>query len=234
MLVLLTTAMVTLTGCLDIVEDLLIREDGSGTYSLTMDFNRLMSDPFMREMMLSSLVEEGTFSAEEMEMDTTMYFESMPVPPEGVYANIWKEANMYVRMSETDSKLMSRIIIPFKQISDIAYAMDMLGADEEAGSMLSGGGVFSETGFDFRLDGNKLERNRFRMSDEIMSEEEADFLKMFLADATFTTNYHFPGKVKSADIEGALVEGSEVTVTHSLLDLMEGSHSNGGSIQFRN
>ena len=233
LLVLLTTTLFTLTSCLDIVEDLLIKDDGSGTYTLTMDFGRMMSDPFMREMMMSTLAEEGSLTAGDMEMDTTMYFDNMPAPPAGVYANIWKEANMHVTLSEKDSKLQSRITIPFAQMSDIAYAFDAMGTDEDAGTMLSGGGIFSEAGFDFSLNSTELQRNRFQMSEELMDDEEAEFIKLFIGDATFTTYYHLPGKVKSTSIADAVVEGNEVTVIHNLLDLMEGNSSNGGSIKFR-
>ena len=75
-LLLLSTGMLFLTSCFDIVEEVYLNKDGSGTYTTKIDASGLFSNPFMKSALEEAAKEEGG-EAVNMEQDSLMYYRDM-------------------------------------------------------------------------------------------------------------------------------------------------------------
>ncbi len=229
-------ATLLLAGCIDITEKISLNKDGSGTYTLSFDMGELLSDPMMSGLVLSALQgEDGLFAeGEAIELDTTVLFEDMPVPPEDIDPTIWQRVNMTMRISEKESLLRTTIHIPFSDVKEIEYVMNTMSQSGTDVSALSEGGFMDPSTMRFALNKKSLSReNTGNDSQPAMSEEDLAMLEMFLVDASYKVIYEMPGKVKSADFADAKIDGNTASMEYSLLDIFKGNVSLNGELQFK-
>lgn len=225
-----------LTGCIDITEKISLHKGGSGTYTLSFDMGELLSDPMMSGMVLSALQgEDGLFAeGEAIELDTTVLFEDMPVPPDGIDPEIWQRVNMTMRISEKEALLRTTIHIPFSDVKEIEYVMHAMSQSGTDVSALSEGGFMDPSTMRFTLNKKRLTReNTGNELETAMTEEDLAMLEMFLVDASYKVIYEMPGKVKSADFKNARIDGHSATMEYSLLDLFKGNVSLNGELQYK-
>jgi hypothetical protein len=226
-----------LTGCLDVMEEIHLNRDGSGKYAVTIDMSKLFSDDFMKEMIKSSLQEEGSLSLGEdgfPEMDTIIYFENLPEDQKGKRPEFWNKVRSNIVMSEEKGQFRTVILLDFDSMEDIAYLFDNLDAISEGSGQLASptmGGVLP-TGVAYAVAKNVLTRKSRKVESDTVG-EELEMMKMFLGGASYRTVYHLPGKVVKANIPGAKVDNNTVTVEVDLLDVWEGNASLDGTIKYK-
>ncbi|MDX1940530.1 MAG: hypothetical protein SFU99_08260 [Saprospiraceae bacterium] len=226
------------TGCFDIVEEVFLNKNGSGKYLVTMDMSGLFKDPFMKGMMKESLEQQEGGSA-NLEKDSVIYFKDMPEADElsAEEQKLIENAVIKMTMSEKQEKMLVNIEIPFANVEDmtkISKVLEKVGADTQVAGGMMGGGMMNGSAASFLLKNKTLTRLPApKMSEEAKTDENMEMMKMFLGQATYKTIYHLPGKVKKAGIPGAEVDGSTVTVTNSLLDMMDGKVKVDGDIKFK-
>ncbi len=227
----------TTTGCFDIVEEIFLNKNGSGKYLVTMDMSAMFSDPFMKSMMEESLKEETGATELSMEKDTTIFFRDVPEAADlsAAERQLIQNALMKLTMSEEKGQMLIRMELPFNNIEDInkiGQVMDKIGASQQMGGL--GGGMMTGSTALFAMKKNTLTRLPAPKAAPTEDEEESmEMMKMFLGEAKYTTIYHLPGKVRKAGIPGAKVEGDKVTVSASLLDMMDGKAKIEGDIRFK-
>ena len=229
------------TGCFNILEDIDINKDGSGTYSLTFDMDGIIQDPMMKQMLLEAVQNEGGISMEEMEnfvLDSTVYFRDDPKFAK--YKDnevLWETAKMHMVVNEGEGKMFINFGFDFNKVEDISTFFKSFNEDSDAQKMFAGfDQIVSGSSFVFK----KKSLTRLPSSEgdssltEGINEDEMAMLKMFLADSKLKTSYNFPGKVKKSSIPNSVVDNDEVSVTISLMDLMEGNAKMDGQINFKN
>jgi hypothetical protein len=85
----------------------------------------------------------------------------------------------------------------------------------------------------FALDKKKISRSNTGAINEGLNQDDLAMLQMFMTDATYTTVYEVPGKVKSTSFENAQVDDKTVINSYNLLELMQGNANLDGSISFK-
>ena len=229
------------TGCIDIVEELYLNADGSGTYTITTDMSAFMSQE-MKDLMDAG-EEEGNGEEQEeeppIEIDSVLMLKDMN--PDAFAAlerpEVFKKASMHLIMSDSKEKMILSYQLDFDNIDDINYFRQNLSAFSDDGEMgaASGGMLPSVDATLFSMKGKKtLIRHAAENSgQEELSEEDLSMMEMMFSDGTYKTIYHFPGKVKSTTIPDAQIEGNTLTVETPVLDVMKGEAKLDGSVKFK-
>jgi hypothetical protein len=233
---LLLVASFFLTGCLDVVEEIKLNRDGSGTYTVTIDMSQLFSDDFMKSMIMSSLAENGFEGAEEgiPEMDTVIYFGDMPENYSRKNPSFWKKVSSRIVMRENDAEYYTAIKLNFSNSDEIAYLLDNMSELDNTGDPLGGitgqGGLLP-TGVSYAFANNTLTRTSKKIERE--ADEESEMMKMFLTDATHKIVYYLPGSIRKTTIPNAQTNDNSVEVESSLLDMMDGKAQLDGYIKIK-
>ncbi|MCB0607055.1 MAG: hypothetical protein H6562_08940 [Lewinellaceae bacterium] len=233
-------AMLTLTGCFEMVEEVYLNRDGSGKYLISIDMSDLFSDPMMKGIMEQAAKEQAGQN-EEMEIDSIVRFSELPNADHLTSDEkmILKPLVMHIIMSESKSKMAFNMEYPFKDIADVKKMNEALtkleGQDGAGANPMMGGpaGLMQGNQAGFSLKKKMLSRLPVKVDKDAMEAEGMEFAKMFLESAKFKTIYHLPGKVKKTTIPNATVDGSTVTVENGVLDIMEGKAKQDGDIKFK-
>lgn len=224
----------SLTSCLDIIEEVYLNADGSGRYLITMDMSGLFSDPMMKDVFAESLKEQT--GGGELEIDSSFAFTDLEDMPESLSAadrELIKRVTGKMQFSQSKEKGMIVIELPFKKVEEInrfTELMSQMGKDEEESGIMSGmfggpGGLTSSK-TNYALDGRTFKRTSNADAaalDALADDESMQMMKFLMADATYTSIYHFPGKVRKIEIDDAeaVVENNTVTVEMPFLEMME-------------
>lgn len=228
-----------LTGCFDVIEEIHLNKNGSGKYNVTMDMSSLMSDGFMKGMLKEQLKGEMEESEEDvpMEKDTLIYLKDSPGFGSATAdeQKLIEKVVMHMTMSESKEKMLINIAFPFDKVADIesmTKAMQKMDTNNQLGGMM-GGNMMPGGESKFIMKKGMLTRTPAPKMEKSEDEEGMEMMKMFLGSASFKTIYHLPGKVKKVTIPNAEVDGSMVTISNSLLDLIEGKAKIDGDIKFK-
>lgn len=241
-------AMFSMTSCLDIVEELSLKKNGTGKYVLTMDMSSLMKEG-MKDMLKGMAEQEGeadAFADMPSELDTILYFADAPdsVKTKFTHPEILKKIAFRTQISEANELMKMTFSIDFDQIKEVDYFLadlDKIQGDDTGGmpGLGGGGGLFpSAEGTEglFKLIKRKRKLTRFsppKAEDLEMESEELQMMKMFFSEASYTTIYNLPGKVKKTSIPNATVDGKKLTLITPLMDILEGKADLGGDICFK-
>lgn len=203
------------TSCLNIVEEVFLNKDGSGSYSMTVDMDEMMS--MMKSMMTEEQMQENDmFGAMDSAMQETL---SKLRQIEGL-SNVNHKAEGF----------KYTITYDFRDI-------EALNQGTANGSM-SPGVDLNAASSNFVLDKNVFERVNPPI-DDIMDDDEVsenlEMAKMLLSGATYKSVYHFPGKVKKVENEDANLSSDKKTVTLEvgLIDVLEAKALMGNKIKFK-
>lgn len=230
---LLFASSILFAGCIDVLEEMTLNEDGSGTYMLRYDLSAMLSDPSMRELMQSSMEgQEGAEGLNELDNVDTLIHIYDNLGPQVENREFWKKVKVHMVMNSSTNEYKIDILMDFKSVDEVAYAYENLSSVSGEGesltqitSMLPGSPVFSKKKKSLVRTSLKAEKEE--------SEEDMSMIEMFLSEAKHTCVYHLPGKVSSAKIPNAQIEGSTVTVENSLLDVMKGEAKLDGVIKYK-
>ncbi len=227
------------SGCIHIIEELTLRADGSGSYTLTTDLSAFMSKD------MKELLAEGEEKTEEeeipIEVDSTISLSSLN--PE-VFASLehpekLSGAYLHLLMSDAQEKMIITYGLSFKQVEDINYFLEVLPKfQDEEGELLQTMGVADILPTNFKRFSMKGKKTLIRhpgeqSSQKELSEEDMATLEMLYEDGTYKSIYHFPGKIKKTTIPNAQIQGNTLIVETPLLDLLKQEAQLDGLIKFK-
>lgn len=231
-----------LTGCIDMLEELTLRKDGSGTYSIRMDLGKLFSDSFMKGMAEDALQsEKNPINIQPgKDLDSTITFAALPDSIKSRMDNpdFWKKVKVKLLFKQSQNIAQVSLNLDFDQLSDIDYLFKNLGdmaADSKklsALGALNGDEPLLSQG-PFQLKGKTLTRLPLPSQATQAAGENLDFVKTFLGSAKYVVVYNMPGKVKKTTIPNSKVSGSMVTVSSTLFELTQRKGQLDGTIKFR-
>lgn len=243
-ILLLVASTLLLQGCFNVIEEIRLNRNGSGTYQITYDMSELLANPMLKEMLKQSSEEEegegandlsSFFSGDNMEKDTLIALKDSPMTQGKDIPEVLNTATMALRISESKELFETVMKFEFKDVSDIDdffKAMSELSEDDDGGMGM--GGMMPTSGL-YETQRRQIIRkpmNVDAMVDGMGGAEMMDMMKMMLAGATYKTVYYLPKRVKKTDIEGAKVVGKQVTVTRDYLDIIEGKSNLAGMIKY--
>ncbi len=237
----------SLTSCINVIEELFLKKDGTGTYTITMDMSSIMEGGGIRSLMQMSGEEisdtDNPFSGDEpVEMDTIMHMSDAPDSVRMAFGNdeLLNKIKIHQEISEAKEIMKTTFTIDFDKLAEVEEFLNNLDKLQGASDnpMAGGGGGLLPSGngklklFDLtkrtltRLPGAKADQPE-------LGEEELGMMKMMMADASYKTIYHLPGKVKAATMENAVVDGKTVTIEYSMMDALESKAKMEGLIKFK-
>ncbi|MBK7408398.1 MAG: hypothetical protein IPL49_16915 [Saprospirales bacterium] len=235
----LTLSPLLFTSCFEILEEVYLKKDGSGTYLYTIDMSAIM-DESMKELLASATEEGEANSLDGVEIDSVIYFKD--ANPQEIAElsrpEVFKRGFMKIQMSDEQDKMVMQFGLDFENVEEIDYFLknlDKVSSDGmQGGEMGKGLLLTSKAAEMFSLKGKKLSRlSSPSLGNEEVNDEDMGMLSLFMESATFTTIYHLPGNVKKTTIPGAVIDGKTITVESSLLDLMNGESAQSGWIKFK-
>ncbi len=227
------------TGCIDIMEDLVLNKDGSGKYDLTIDMSEMFENPLMK-----GAFEAGDDKENPMkDMDSVVYFKDMPDSLKGANPDVWDRTSVRIVINQKNEKFYTTIHCDYKNFEELAYVSENMDKMMNAAknNPLSGGDLPTEAsptgllgkGIKYKLNGKELIRSSAPSGQADESVDDMEMMKSFLAGAEYKANFTLPGKVKKVTIPGAKIDGKKVSVVVSMLDMMEKKLTMDGSIRFR-
>lgn len=237
-------ATVFLSGCFDLLEELTVKENGSGVYRVNMDMSGLLDFiDMMRAMDTSAtlLAEKSPFK----NMDTLIHLKSYTDTAQALTQEekrLLRDATMQFTVNEKDRVLKAKITYPFAQLADVSKLMAFGKSGKQANLLTKslGGGAdaptadMSNTGmpdfsdlFDMTYQKGLLERKlnekkyeEFKSSQAVTGMEGAGDA---LAQATMSTVLHLPKPAKKVTGEGVQLSDDKkiVTIKQSFKEVME-------------
>ena len=225
------------TSCIDIIEDMILKKDGTGTYAVTIDMGEMMNDP-----MLKGLMETDEKNKEKnKDIDSTVQLGDLPDSLIAENPDLWKRTKMHIYSNSKEEAFFVKISLDFKNVSEIAYlsaninkVMEKAKANplgEEQASSGGSPGLLNE-GIGYVLNGKELVRKTSTpQADE--PTEDLEMMKSFLGSAEYKMNFEMPGKVKKATFPNAKVVGKKVSVVIPFLDILEKKANPDGMIGFK-
>src|SRR3989338_591509 len=218
-----------LSSCLDIVEELFLNKDGSGTYVLSYDMSAMLSDPTMKAM-LEGMMEGDSSGMDYLSDKDTLIRLSQEELMATSNPDFWKNFQMHIDVNQAKGVFKVEMKLPFSDVKDIDYfSKNIASLSETEGGSFAGFGELLPGGTVYELSKGSITRlapENF----EAPSEEDLGMIEMFFGSATYTSIYHLPGKVSKAKMEGSKIDGSTVSVTYPLMDVIQGKAKLEGSI----
>lgn len=246
---------VSTTACFDVIEELSLQKDGSGTYRMTLDLSDVvMGFGGMGALPMAALGGDGEEVPDQL--DSVLHFRdfdglaAIELTPteEAMLEKV--DIRMHVDKSAKEAEVT--FMFPFQEIEEVNQ-MNALWRDLEARSesdsanelnpfgMLGGFGGLLEVNSRFGLDGKRtLTRSVQRL--EKNTETEAvtptvegldDLVDPFLKNIRMRTIYRFPKKVRSHNLPGARIDGATLTMRYTAKELLAGKANLEGYIKFK-
>lgn len=229
-ILLLTTSM--LSGCFNIVEEITLRKDGSGSYTFTIDGKDLknMAEGFTKGF-ASDLAKPDSVQSSPSASDT--------LPALDKFARL-KSMNgiSNVTSIEDKSTMTSGVTFEFANLQALKTVMDSL-------SKIKGFGAFG-VGRELRLDGKNLYRDQSNPISSIIAtalkqqsgekggpdmSSSASFMRMLFGSMTFKQVYHFPDrKIKKCNEKNARISKDKHSITILEQPFKDGSSDKKSSV----
>ncbi|MBR9919397.1 MAG: hypothetical protein GYB31_01065 [Bacteroidetes bacterium] len=235
-LLLAVASMFVFTGCIEILEQIYLEKGGSGKYQITIDMSAMM-DESVQDMLGQFGEEDAASQLKGIELDSLIMLEE--VNKEAISnldkPEVFKGSQLRMIMSDSRDEMIMKMSMNFTELDDISYFTQHLGEVMGEGGMdgMSAGLVPEGTNL-LSLKGRKLTRHPAPADvEQMFSEDEMAMARMMFDGATFTSIYHFPGKVRKTSIPGAEVDGNMVKVESDMLDIMSNEEDLSGVIKFK-
>lgn len=221
-----------LTGCLHIIEEATFRNNGSGSYKMTLDMSELKGMMEMMKGMGGDM--PGAETGDSTNLSDGGDFTPPPPPPAPEEDPMGGLSEQFAGVADLLSKVdgISNVLeikdtstfqagysFDFANIAALNRALKIVGKDK----------FESKNEETFKFNGKNFERlnvgdisaefkNAMSGGDESEEAEgQADMMKMFLADMSYKQIYHFPDrKVKKSDNKFGEVDGDGHTLTIKL------------------
>lgn len=220
---------IALTTSCNFTEEIFLEEDGSGKLSINFDGSELM------EMAGEEMVKDG-----EKAVDSLISFKDLLEEKRDSIAQLSPEEqaklkrlepfNMHMVMNPEEKVMKFDLFSEFGNVSEVNDAFNAFqGAsalnpdgNQQQGPM---GMQDPTTEVNYSFSKNTFSRTS-KILDEELFQKSIDSLQgaeMFLSGSTYTLKYHFPRRVKSANVEGATFSADGKTLFYEVgfLDLMK-------------
>lgn len=246
---LLLLPLLSLTGCINILEEVWVNKDGTGKYSMSIDMSKLMEDGAIGSLLQmvggkqDSASEKSLEQLKTVEMDSTFRFSSLPEAQLKQFEKkeIIERSLLHVLMSASKEKMVMTFNLDFKNPDEISYLMQNISKlntsnDNGMASMLGQSGLLPASGANDKIEWQKkcLTRTVSQSKDNQIDEQTLSMMKMMFMDAKYKTIYHMPGKVKKAGNPNAKIEGQDVSIEVPMMDKVEGKAVLGVDIRYKN
>ena len=238
-------------SCMSIKEELWANEDGSGKYHMAIDMSQAldfigmmggmeddqsedeteakdpMSDIFKR-------IEKGTFSGDTIINSNDLIAESKA---KGEENDIPKDMKMKVHYDKEKSEMDITFMFDFKSLVDL-NKNDFFSGDKGFLKEMGGPGTDAVAKLDYSLDKKKFVRKGIDMSSSNIlgskgDDGSADMMMGLFSNTTFTSVYHLPQKVKSANNPDAVIDGKTVTIEIPMKELMAAKKTPDLEVKFK-
>lgn len=221
---------IALTSACNFTEEIFLEEDGSGKLSINFDGSELME-----------MAGEEMMKSNEKAIDSLISFKDMLEEKKDSIATLSPEDqeklkrlepfNMHMVMNPEEKLMKFDLFSEFKNVNEVNDAFNAFQGASALGPN-SGGGKPSPMSMQDPTTEVRyaFSKSTFSRKAEILDEElfkkSLDSLQgaeMFLSGSTYTLKYHFPRKVKSANIEGATFSADGKTLFYEVgfMDLMK-------------
>ena len=234
------------SSCINIIEELFLKKDGSGTYALNIDLSGIIDNPMMQGTLEGQDSSSSTDNTNPLggglnllSIDTSFNFLTTAQEKGKILDNpdFWEKVNLIVKSDIDAGEIMMTVQMDFNTLEDITYLYDNLAENfplDDGAKMIDSGGIVPDK-LVFALKKRTFSRvGRFAsLPAEVMNDEAQNMMKEVFAKSTYQTIYHLPGKVKSAKFPNAEVNDKKVTVTIPLIEVMKGKAQLNGSLSFK-
>ncbi len=235
----------TSSGCLEIFEKMTLERDGSGTYTMTFDMSKLFSDPSLSQFFNQAMEEGGETDfkffgeAGEGPIDTILQITDLLEGKNVRFSHpeVMERSRMRMIMDQDQDTLAFSMELDFKDVSEIEkffQGLMEMSDEEDQADILSPTSNFIPAGSAFSLSGRTLSRAIAPKSEEPgLNGEDQAMAELFLAAATYTAEFHFPGRVKKTNMPNAVIDGKTVIVSVPVMDILSGRANLSGDIKFK-
>jgi hypothetical protein len=221
------------SSCIDILEDIVLRKDGTGVYTYTTDLSGLHKGGMMK-MFLEK--QEGKDKIPDM--DSLITGKELAAKDKEGNSAIWEKVTMRIESNEEKELYKITFKLAFDNVDEIAYVMKNL---NKVSSSMDKPGESNNNGLSSTLGGlpvsYSLVGKSFKRVTEAMpvqeEEENMEMMKMFLDDATYKVVYHFPSKITGTTLKGAQISDNTLTKEVKILDIMGDKKPFDGTVKFK-
>jgi hypothetical protein len=218
-----------LTGCVNFVEEIFINKDGSGKYQLTIDFGAIYQ---MQGLFGSDSTNEMGLPSEKF--DSVFYFRDFPDSVKRRLGNSeLADRIIFTMHGDSEKKELNLVArFDFKSMDELNELNEVFQVQNDSTPWSFDKLMNQQTKFIFK--GKRLERTVVSTTagGATDSFEEKMTLAM-LSTSFYTTIYHLPSKVRKTNISDTKVKGNVVTVENRMVDLLSGSKTIAGTIDFK-
>jgi hypothetical protein len=217
------------SSCLDMVEEITLNRDGSGSYSMSIDMSEMMT------MM------KGLMSSEE-ENNETNFSGSMDSTMQELAATL-RDMQGISNVAHQTENFKFKISYDFADIEALneaaqnnALSSGGMGQGEMMDGMMPTNPAYEWTKKTFE----RIDPPTEDLLDQASSEDDEmaqamEMAKMFMGSASYKSIYHFPGKIKKMENDDARISADKKTATLEvkLLDILEGNAGLGNKIYYK-
>lgn len=213
-LAILAVGTLTLSGCLHILEEVTVKKDGSGSYSMTLDMSEMKS---MMEM-FKGMAEDSLGEASGAEAQESNGMSEMGTQLSAVAQSL-KDINGITNVAEINDTTAFKFgyAFDFADVSALNKAMKVINK-EKYDSKVDEVFKFNGKNFERLATGDLGEEIKKALSENEAEDEEGsmEMVKTFFSDMTYKQVYNFPDrKVKksSNDLSEVSSDGHTLTIT---------------------
>nr|WP_299388084.1 hypothetical protein [Allomuricauda sp.] len=211
-------------------EEIFLNEDGSGKLSINFDGSEIMQ-----------MAGEELGKSDEKPMDSIISFKSFLEEKKDSIAQLSAEEqaklkrlepfNMHMVMNPEEKVMKFDLFSEFKEITEVNDAFNAFqgassfgpGSDKEQPGGMATEEPTTEISYSF---GKNTFTRKAKILDQALFQQSLDSLQgaeMFLSSSTYTLKYHFPRRVKSANVETATFSADGKTLFYEVgfMDLMK-------------
>ncbi|MCL6273626.1 hypothetical protein M3P19_06370 [Muricauda sp. 2012CJ35-5] len=219
-----------LLGACNFTEEMYLNEDGTGKLSINFDGSELME-----------MAGEEMMKSDEKAVDSLISFKDLLEEKKDSIAQLSPEEqaklkrlepfNMHMVMNPEEKVMKFDLFSEFTKVEEVNDAFNAFQGASTFGPDNGGdkpGGLGSEeptTEVNYTFDKKTFSR-KAKILDEVLFQQGLDSLQgaeMFLSGSTYTLKYHFPRRVKSANVEGATfsADGKTLFLEVGFMELMK-------------
>lgn len=228
----LLIASVSLTSCLNILEEIVLNRDGSGQYKYTVDMGSIFENEFIKNAF------EADPGASDLmkDKDSTIYGKDMPEADKAGNPDLWNRVVTRFQTNEAQKKFIISISLPFKNPEEINYLLKnmstAMASADTAASFNSGMTEGMSTAIvNYGLGKKTIIRNTVPAANP--EKVEPGMAELLFADASYKVVYRLPGKVKKTSIKDAVIKGNTVETSMPMADMMGSKFKIDGSIRYK-
>lgn len=226
--------LLSLTSCIDIIEEIFLNRNGSGKYTLTLDMKSAIA---MKDLIFSQAPMSKRDSAKlsQDKIDSVIYFTDMADSTRRKLSHpeLIERATMHIKVDEEAGVLFAALEFPFTNINEVNTLMEDLGKAGKTKDI-----SFGPLGFlsYYKVTKKSIERTTVLEPNTPKADSIPQLSSLaagLFASSRIKTIYHLPGKVKSTSIPDAFIRGNDCVVEMTYSDFKVKGKSMDGKVTFK-